>query len=368
MGQVKKTHWSSILADKDSHMALVLGRPRIINANDCDIRLPIDCSIPEDPSRIVPTAAEEGGISPPSTISPIIFQYRISQLIHEMKTTGANKRFPKDYSVVQSLHDRVISFFDALPVVLRPSNPDTSWDSHYPNLLRQREQVLAAANSFILGLHRPHTHSKLESRTAAIQAAFTLLDSQQRFFDKTPKNQYRFFGLSFFTVDAGFLLSTLATVYPPTDRNIKQRIYLSLLQGMNRLEKLENVNAIAGSGLKMLRYCYQKMQLASTAGNGIAIPLEPIRMGAEGPDQPETLVPESAGLTGTTSQTVVRDDRQLDIPTSFDAIEQPADIQIGEFAEVNEFDMSYWIEQMHSISQLPMDDMNSDMSWNLPLG
>jgi hypothetical protein len=46
-------------ADEGSHMALVLGRPRIINSHDCDIRLPIDCTIPEDPSRIVPTAADE---------------------------------------------------------------------------------------------------------------------------------------------------------------------------------------------------------------------------------------------------------------------------------------------------------------------
>lgn len=41
--------WMSFTADFDSHMALVLGRPRIINANDCDIREPIDCSIPENP-------------------------------------------------------------------------------------------------------------------------------------------------------------------------------------------------------------------------------------------------------------------------------------------------------------------------------
>jgi hypothetical protein len=89
------------------------------------------------PSRVVPTAAEKGGNFPPSTNSPIIFRYRISQLNHEMKTTGANKRFPGDYSVVQSLHDRVISFLDALPVMIRPSSPYTSWDCRYPYLLRQ---------------------------------------------------------------------------------------------------------------------------------------------------------------------------------------------------------------------------------------
>jgi hypothetical protein len=349
-------------------MALVLCRPRIINANDCDLRVPIDCRIPEDPSKVVPTAAEEGGNSPPSTISSIIFQYRISQLIHEMKTTGANKRFPKDYGVVKRLHDRVISFFDTLPVVLRPSNPDTSWDSRFPNVLRQREQVLATANSFILGLHRPHAHSNLQSRNAAMQAAFTLLDSQQRFFDKTPKNQYRFFGLTFFTVDAGFLLSTLATMYPPTDQNLKQHVHLSLLQGMNRLETLVNVNAIAGSGLKMLRYCYQKMRLASASGNDLGNPLDPVGIIPEGGHQPDTLLIETRRTKEPPSQALEGVDLRLETPTSLNAIQQPTDPQIREFADVNEFDVSYWIEQMNSISQFPMEDMNSDTSWNLPLG
>ncbi|KAE9363060.1 hypothetical protein N431DRAFT_423485 [Stipitochalara longipes BDJ] len=357
--EYKKRLWI-VLFTWDSSMALVLGRPRIINSHDCDVRLPIDCTIPDDPARVVPTAIEGGG-SPPSTISPSIFQYRISQLIHEMKTTGANKRFPRDYSVVQSLHARVICLLDTLPLVLRPStqNPDTSWDARFPNLMRQREQVLAAGNSFLLGLHRPHAHSNQESRSAAMQAAFTLLDSQQRFFDKTPKNQYRFFGLTFFTVDAGFLLSTLATTYPPTDQNIKQRIHLSLLQGMNRLEVLENVNAIAGSGLKMLRYCYQKMRLAMS--------LDPVEMVTEVAKQPIIVAPGPPGTTGTTSKIIDRDDHRLATQTSFDALHQPPDSQIGEYADANEFDVSYWIEQMNSISQFPVEDMSSDVTWNIPL-
>lgn len=75
---------SFLIADKYSHMALVLGRPRHINANDCNVRVPIDCRIPEDPSVVVPTAADQGGDSPPSTISPSLFQYAISQMTHEM--------------------------------------------------------------------------------------------------------------------------------------------------------------------------------------------------------------------------------------------------------------------------------------------
>jgi hypothetical protein len=99
--------------------------------------------------------------------------------------------------------------------------------------------------------------------------------------------------LAFFTIDAGFLLSTLATIYPPTDQNIKRQIEQSLLQGMNRLEILESVNAIAGSGLKMLQYCYHKMRLASTSGSGVPILLDPVGIVAEGGEQQGLTAQES---------------------------------------------------------------------------
>ena len=70
---------------------------------------------------------------------------------------------------------------------------------------------------------------------------------------------------------------------------------------MSRLEILENVNAIAGSGLKMLRFSYQKMQLASTSGNGIAISLDPVEIVAEGAEHQGTGSSETTGTIGMTS-------------------------------------------------------------------
>jgi hypothetical protein len=109
------------------------------------------------------------------------------------------------------------------------------------------------------------------------------------------------------------------------------------------------------------------MRLASTSDNGIPVSLDPVEMVAEGTEQQVLVVPGTVETTGMTSQTLVRDDLQLATPTSFDAIQQSAEPLLGEFADVNGFDVSYWIEQMNSISQFPKDDLNNDMSWNIPL-
>jgi hypothetical protein len=69
-----------------------------------------------------------------------------------------------------------------------------------------------------------------------------------------------------------------------------------------------------------------------------------------------------------TSQISELDNPQLATPTSFDAIQQPAYPLLSEFADVNEFDVSYWVEQMNSISQFPTDDLSNNLSWNVPLG
>lgn len=63
-----------------SHMSVMLGRPRSINASDCTIQTPFDCTFHTDPQKTLPTAIPSQDLnSPPSTYSPQIFQYSLSQ-------------------------------------------------------------------------------------------------------------------------------------------------------------------------------------------------------------------------------------------------------------------------------------------------
>ncbi|KAI1617179.1 fungal-specific transcription factor domain-containing protein [Exophiala viscosa] len=114
----------------DSLIAMILGRPRTINADDCDVEPPMDCNIPKDPSTTVPMpnkhADSEGS---PNTASMKLFLYTLSQMFNQMKALSADKPFPKDYSTITLLHNQLKAMLDDVPATLKHQNPDTSWDS-----------------------------------------------------------------------------------------------------------------------------------------------------------------------------------------------------------------------------------------------
>ncbi|KUJ10325.1 uncharacterized protein LY89DRAFT_689606 [Mollisia scopiformis] len=344
----------------DSHMSMMLGRPRLINLDDCDIQVPIDCKFPDEPSTVVPTAIRNARDNEmPVPISGHLFRYSIAQLVHEMKTNGANRRHPKDYTSIQALHEKAVALMDGLPAYLRTQNPDKSWDLRLPWIPRQREQILDNATSFLLALHRPHIHSSPKSRKAAIQAAIVILESQERVFEITRQYQYRLFGLAFFTIDAGFFLCSTTIMYPSTDRDSSRRIDVCLQEGIKRLEILEHNNAIAGSGLRLLRHCYQLLQNASTTRDTYT--------------EPASHVPE-------TVQQPEGNDQGNEIPNAFDTfhsdglhtydvpdqIHFPSTSDLTGFANINEFDSSYWIEQMNQIPFVSMDDATVANPWDFP--
>jgi hypothetical protein len=338
-------------------MALVLGRPRIINANDCDIRDPIDCSIPENPLTSLPTAHILTGNETPSTFTTALFQYSMSFLIHEMRTSGANQKFPKDYNVIQDLHQRVDRLLDSVPLIFRSTNPDTSLDSRFPNLPRQREQLLCSANSFLSALHRPHIHIYPESRIAAIRAALTIIEAQQRFFDLTPVHQYKFFGLAFYTIDAASFLSTICLVYPPKDANFRNRIDICLKQAISRLKALEITNAVAGAGLKLLSHCHERMLDAFASGSNPSL--------FSSSEDTATSCNEIDFVPNTmVSGTYPR-------PLSLNSFQQemylPTSSFMPEISVDNEFNTSFWIDKMSQVSYGLPDDPNLDQAWELPL-
>ena len=121
--EYKRRMWINLFI-WDSGMAMVLGRPRTINANDCDMKVPMDCEIPSDPSKTVPMPIQPD--DKPSAFSERLVQYAIAQKIHEVRTLGADKRHPKDYSLIQTLHNQALALLDTAPPTLQPHNPDTS--------------------------------------------------------------------------------------------------------------------------------------------------------------------------------------------------------------------------------------------------
>ena len=261
---------------------MILGRPRAIHPDDCDVEEPTECDIPQDPSTCVPATQVVVGRDRPNTVSNNLFLYRLANVWHTVKALQSDRHYPTDYSVVQQLHDRVNHIMDRLPPTLRHERPNLSWDNQYPYLPQQREDVLTKANLVLMALHRPHIKYRAEARRAALQAAIVILESQHRSFMMARPHQYKLFGLSFYTVDASLLLSVVTATYlPQKDSEVMVKIDHVLCRAMNRLSTMHSYSPIARSGLAILRQCYHVLRKRLECNTNTAILNLPEAMATE---------------------------------------------------------------------------------------
>jgi hypothetical protein len=246
-------------------MALVLGRPMMISNFDCDVQLPIDCDIPDNPSKTVPMTLSNNLRNRPTSLSASLFRYFISTKVHRIRELRLDTPYPKDYSTVGVLHQEVLSILDGTKPVLRHQNPDTSWDSQHAYLPQQREELLTIVYTFLMALHRPHISAHVQSLRAVFQSCIVVLDSQQRLFDLTRTHLYMLCHLSFYTVDAAILLLVVSSLYPQQMLEDTTNIHRVLQQAIVRLSKMAPVNPTANSGLDVIQRCYMRLQESSAS-------------------------------------------------------------------------------------------------------
>lgn len=325
-------------------MALILGRPRMINPDDCNIKPPLDCAFPENPSKTVPLMQ---GLTA-SAFSIIVFRYALGQKIHEIMGLGADKRCPQEYAVVWVvLNDQVLRLLNELPLYLRPNNPDTSWDAACPFLPIHRDEVVNNINAVLMALHRPYINTRPRSREAALQAGIKCLESQYRIAEKVGPQQDRYFGCAFYTINAAILVSSVALMYPPEDSVLRGCIEHNLTQAINRLTSIEEVNLIAKSGIGIVRRCFSKVQAIFNTLNSI---------GSVSSD-------EFSSGSGNTGFGNIGYEIRGPLSNGFGEFDQfqmdaPND-PFGTF-DANDFDTSYWISQ---VNQIP-DAFGTDPTWD----
>jgi hypothetical protein len=367
LGQVRLRECMKLfLTNSNSHMALILGRPRTINASDCTIKTPLDCDIPEDPSESVPTTTGEHDV--PSSYSSQLFHYALAHKVHEMLSLGADNRYLKDYHVVKALHDQVVSLLSDLPPVVRPENPDVSWDLQCPDLPKKRQHVLSAASSFLMALHRPHAAVQTASRQAAIQAALECLESQQRLFELVSRHHYKIYTLSFYTIDAGIFLSATIIEYPPLDPLLLERIRRALRQAITRLTLMKDRSPMAKSGAQILAACYQKIQESSQTNEGF------VNQGdsAVQPSQPSFTQHKNNFSEGGYIHEA-QNPRDGSLPNVYDwglapTFQIDRSASSGMFANVTDSNASFWMEQMGQIGDLDPGAPINDSVWRSLLG
>ncbi|KAK5035458.1 hypothetical protein LTS07_002896 [Exophiala sideris] len=369
----------------DSLIAMILGRPRTINAADCDVEPPMDCNIPKDPSSTVPMTSKVGqGNDVPNTVSMNLVLHRLSQMFNQLKALKADKPFPKDYFTIQVLHDQLTTMLDDVPVTLRHQNPDTSWDSRYPYLKQHRELVLIYANLFLMTLHRPHVAHYAESCRHAIQASITALASLDRCFAWSKPAQYKSFPLSFYTVDASIFLSSIVAAQLLTESEVKTRVDRVLRQALERLAILEAYSPIAKSGLAILRRCCGKLkdQCPQAYSFTVSTPstvLDPssLQLQFSSQDfriqraiptmysaayiydyQPHGQQPPSLSSTGSLETS---DPCLFGSNSGEDTLSTMADISL--FNTPTDFDETYWMNLMNSIAPAPGPLMDPSAVW-----
>ncbi|KAE8362189.1 fungal-specific transcription factor domain-containing protein [Aspergillus caelatus] len=338
--EYKKRVWINLYT-WDSLMALVLGRPMMINNCDCDTQLPIDCDIPELPSRTVPmTLSANPDKHRPTSLSASLVRYCISAKVHLIRELKLDTPYPVDYSMVGTLHEQVLTILKGIKPALRHQDPDTSCDSQYHYLPQQREELLTVVYTFLMALHRPHISSHAQSRRAVLQAAIVVLDSQQRLFELTELHHYMLCHLSFYTVDAAILLSVVTSLYPQQSSEDTSDIYRALQQSIARLSMIAPVNPTAKSGLDVIKRCYQRLQ-------------EPRRSLSAAEVIPAHL-PSTVGQLQDTSE--APGDEQGSHAEYLQYESYPFPVELPQnfstthgVAPTHYFDQSYWLRQVNSI-------------------
>jgi hypothetical protein len=238
-------------------MALQLGRARMINANDCTVKPPIDSDLPEDPSRTI--FVTTGADQKPSHYTSACVKYYLSQQIHKMMSLGALNPGFNDYSIIQSLHAEVTQLLNDLPPAVRPETPDTSWDLQYPEVVKHRLQISIIASSFLLSLHRPLVARRPQSLELAISAAIQVLDASQLLFERTEQHQHKTYTLVFYTIDAGMLLSAMLAKFPREADWATEPAITALRQAVFRLSVLKERNPAAIAGEQVLTQCLERL-------------------------------------------------------------------------------------------------------------
>jgi hypothetical protein len=238
----------------DSHMAVMLGRPRIIHLSDCTVKPPTDCEIPMDLSTRIPMPPSSEPWN--SSYTAQVFNYKLCHKIHEMLSLNYVVSNGQVYQNVQRLEEEVLFMVNSLPHCLRPYDFDASWDVSYPYLPLQRLQLGVTVNTFIMALHRQHAATHASSREAGVKAAIDTLNFQQRQFEMLQPHQYRIYGFSFYTINAGLFLSAITLDYAVGSQETLENICTVLREAIVRLTLMQEKSAMAKSGMEILKQCY----------------------------------------------------------------------------------------------------------------
>ena len=340
-----------------------MGRPRLINTDDCTITEPIDCDFPRAPASSL--YREPGPTDRPSSYTLQLVKYRIGQQIHRAMSLGLFNSQRTNGQVIQNMHLETVEILRGLPPSMRLHSPDRRWDMKFPGLVKQRLQISIVTNAFLMALHKPHTLIDSFSRQAAVEAGLMVLDASHRLFLSSEKHHYKIYTLMFYTIEAGILLSAVLMKDQLLLSNFAGRTESALSEAVMRLGILKESSTAAVFGEQVLGKCFRRIQEAMEA-------VEQIRT-------------KSTGLVDSTSQSQhMRRDMTDNVETVNNAMKcanapplAPPQSNFYETLDNSALDAEIldrfvntqvptlnWLEQLDTGQGSHYNDPNEDFAWN----
>ncbi|KAF2816414.1 uncharacterized protein BDZ99DRAFT_471641 [Mytilinidion resinicola] len=250
MNELRKRTWWNMFV-WDSFMALELGRPMFIDINKCTVTPPIECEIPQDRLKRVPTPRSDS--DRPIALTERILRLKISRRFAEIRELESQGSVPQNPEKVKELHDFAVKYREDLPTFYRNINPDTSWDELCPFVPTHRELISFLTDSFLMALHRPYIFTRSKSQREVYNCALAILDSQDRLFQfhRSSSTQW-FIGTTFPTFDAAVLLAVVLVSNPERYHATFSRPYQSLQRALERLQAIGPSLPLAKTGSEIL--------------------------------------------------------------------------------------------------------------------
>ncbi|CAD0087711.1 unnamed protein product, partial [Aureobasidium vineae] len=331
----------------DSGTAMNLGRPRMINAKDCDIILPVDQSFPDDPSQTVPNPKDE---HTPSPLSLLLVRYSIAGKVHEIREQGLDKQ-DADYSSVWAFHGQLTNLLDGLPSYLNPIKPATYLDSSFTYLPLHREEALSQLNLVIMELHRPFIATHPESRDAASKAATGSIDNQKALMELSGRHHYIYFGFGFYTTNAAIMLSAIALIYP--DENQVKIIESKVQQALSIVIEIQAANIVARAAVPVIQRLYDKIRGSSQGYSSGSTTLS----------SPQSVLSQNSGYIHMATSSM--DLAPVEPVGAEFMLENAGDLALQDFtaspawndmSQINDFDATFWLDQLNRMPEnMPLD-------------
>lgn len=264
-------------------MAIILGRPTMINDRHCNVTPPIDCQIPPDLTKALPVP--RGPLDPPNPFTERLLDYQLANIVNEIDDmeVKVDKPLSLDFSSVDLMHSKILSFTEFFPPALAIHNRDTSYDQQYPFLPAQCELLKASAFCLIVGLHRPFVFTRERSKMELVKASLVILDSQTRVFQMTKEHHHTIYTLCFFTFDPAVLIAAVIITSPASlDPEMIDACIEALREGHNRLEILGHRIKLAEKGAAVLKVLISKVEAAISSVHRIDSLLNRARISSTG--------------------------------------------------------------------------------------